>query len=564
MNELIKSIGRLLPRVAEEGLDQESILESEITEGISSCSDSEPGVAQVIGVIRQLLRAASCLDERELLGGRWRFVSFPAYLFARSLMESLSADSPSVLEGAFWDGAPSRIDQQRRALRFFEEVRLGASSPAQPIRRVWVSWAPIAIDGKFLLVRREDRQPLRSGSKGEFVLPGGKLAPGDLSQTSLHERLRFFDPYVEVAELFNVEGALERALRRELSEELGLDGGTILSVLPYCGRIAHTALEGANSAHAITEYLIQVFAVRLDRAGKERLLRRLASTPDQFAWFSPIELMRQKNSEGQTSYLDALIALPEPDRNRILDLNACEVNIGSSTVTVADQLKIDVPITSNVAMTVGKTGRERHIVHGLDDGECALIAFLAAVRRGHRVSDLHPSVRCVLYLGWVVIDDHNLLQRLRALNLRLNKALGKSSEWSPLDFEGTAVRLNVARQEDVFFAPEAFTLVIRDEVPGKNFRVRLERRGIRSVLGTVDFDSAEEVVPFILGTTLSELAQGRTSFALENLDTWKRDQRGIQIKENLGLKLLARVVDGKPTLCVRDARVTHDPSGGSS
>jgi len=459
------------------------------------------------------------------------------------------------LEGAFWDSAPTRVDLQRRALRFFEEARLGLSSTAQPIRRVWVSWAPIAVDGKFLLVRREDRQPLRTGSKGEFVLPGGKLAPGDLSQTSLHERLRFFDPYAEVADLFDVDGALERALRRELSEELGLDGGAIATVLPYCRRIAHTALEGVNSAHAITEYLIQVFAVRLESAGKARLLRRLAATPDQFAWFSPGELMRQRNGEGQTSYIDALIALPEPDRNRILDLEACEVSIGSSTVRVADQLKVDVPIASNLAMTVGPTGRERRILHGLDDGDCSLLAFLAAVRRGHRVSDLHPLISCVPYLGWVVIDDHDLLQRLRALNVRLTKALGKTSEWAPLDFEGPAVRLNVARQEDAFFAPEAFDLVIRDEVPGKSFRIRLERRAIRSVLGTVDFESAEEVVAFILGTTLSELAQGRTPFALENLDTWKRDQRGIQIKENLGLKLLARVVDGKPTLCVAEARV---------
>ena len=559
MNELIQAISRLLPRVAEEGLDQESVLEADIIHQIGT-----PGATQVVEIVRQLLRAASCLDERGLLAGRWRFVSFPAYLFARSLLESLSTDCPSVLEGAFWDSAPVRIEPQRRALRIFEEARLRVSSAAQPIRRVWVSWAPIAIDGKFLLVRREDRQPLRIGSKGEFVLPGGRLAPGDLSQNSLHERLRFFDPYVDVADLSNVEGALERALRRELSEELGLDGGAIATVLPYCGRIAHTALEGANSAHAITEYLIQVFAVRLNPAGRERLLRRLAATPDQFAWFSPSELVRQRNSEGQTSYIDALIALPEPDRNRILDLEACDVKIGSSTVKVADKLKVDVPIASNLAMTVGPTGREQYIVHGLDDGDCALLAFLAAVRRGHLVSDLPPLIKCVPYLGWVLIDDHDLLQRVRALSVRLTKALGKTSEWAPLDFDGAAVRLNVARQEDAFFAPEAFALVIRDEVPGKSFRIRLERRAIRSVLGTVDFESAEEVVPFILGTALSELAQGSIAFALKNLDTWKRDQRGIQIKEDLGLKLLARVVDGKPTLCMRDARVTKDPSGGVS
>ena len=564
MNELIRSIVRRLPRVAEEGLDQESVLESQITEAIVSCSDGKAGAAQVIGVVRQLLRAASCLDERELLAGRWRFVSFPAYLFARSLLESLSTDSPSVLEGAFWDAAPTRVEAQRRALRFFEEARLGVSSAAQPIRRVWVSWAPIAVDGKFLLVRREDRQPLRIGSKGEFVLPGGRLAPGDLSQNSLHERLRFFDPYADVADLSDVEGALERALRRELSEELGLDGGAIATVFPYCGRIAHTALEGANSAHAITEYLIQVFAVRLESAGKSRLLRRLAATPDQFAWFSPGELMRQRNGEGQTSYIDALIALPEPDRNRILDLEACEVSIGSSTVRVADQLKVDVPIASNLAMTVGRTGRERHIAHGLDDGDCALLAFFAAVRRGHRVSDLHPLIKCVPYLGWVVIDDQDLLQRLRALSVRLTKALGRTSEWAPMDFEGTAVRLNVARQEDAFFAPEAFALVIHDEVPGKSFRIRLERRAIRSVLGTVDLASAEQVVPYILGTTLAELAQGSTSFAQKNLDTWKRDQRTIQIKEDLGLKLLVREVDGKPTLCVSEARVVQNRSSGNS
>ncbi len=560
MINLIKTISRMLPRVSEEGSDLESVLESAISDRIICSAEGTHGAVQVLVVVRQLLRAARCLDERELTAGRWRFVSFPAFLFARSMLESLASDCPTVLDDGFWEAAPMRIRRQRELIRRFEGPRLTASCIAQPIRRVWVSWAPIAIDGKFLLVRRDEGQPLLPGSKGEFVLPGGRATPGDLSAVSLEERLQFFDPYFPIGDLPDIDSTLERTLRRELSEELDLDQECLANVVPVGGRVVYTALEGLNSAHSVTEYFIQAFAVQVHGAGRAQLLKRLASAREHFAWFSPMELAFQKNRDGQRSFLDALLSLPDAQRECIINPQTCELKLGASTVGIADELKVDVPISSGQAMTIGKKGRERHVVHGMDEDECALLGFVAAVRRGSEVSDLAPGVTIVPVLGWILIDDYGLFQRLRSLNVKLTSALGvpitgNSIHWSPFDIEGTAVRLNVAQPEDAFFAPEAFSLTIRDEVPGKSFRIRLERRAISCALGTANFHAGEEIVPFKLGTTLSELAKGKPLYAENNLETWKRDQREIRIKDTVGLKLLVREIDGKPSLCVRDARV---------
>jgi len=324
--------------------------------------------------------------------------------------------------------------------------------------------------------------------------------------------------------------------------------------------IVYTALEGANSAHAITEYLIQTYNVELQPTGEERLLRRLSSMPEQFAWFTHAELIGRKNERDQSAFVKALVDLPVAERDRILDPRACELRVGIAQMAVADSEELVVPFSSDSAMAIGRKGRERHVIHDMDDRECALLGFLAAVRRGFKVSSLHPAVHIVPRLGWVVFDDSELMQPLRSLNSRLTAALRQkqkqaSTDWMPLAFAGDAVRLNVRHSEDVCFASEAFGLTIRDEVPGKSFRLHLERRAIRCVLGVVDEEAREDVVPFILGTALSELAQGRTSFAIDNLESWRRDQREVGLANSLGLKLLARVVDGNPTLCVAEARV---------
>jgi len=560
MNELVHAVCRMLPRVTEEGAVHESVAEAAIADRVSNDSESLKSVAGTIALVRQLLRAANCLDETELQAGRWRFVSFPASLFARSLLECLAAERPRVLDSGFWDASEFRISAQRDLLRKLEAARLESPGPVRPIRRVWVAWAALACDGAFLLVKREDSKRARPGNIGEFVLPGGRTSPGDLSSSSPEDQLRFFDPYVRIADLGDVDPTLERTLRRELIEELGLDTGSIRAIRPSGPRIAHTELEGANSAHAITEYFIQVFNVELYPAGEEKLLRRLALVANQFAWFTRPELIAQKNQHDQSAFVKALVEMPVSERDGILDAGICDLLLGGAVSGAANSEELQVPFLSGKTMSVGKKGRERQVVHDMDDAECALVSFLAGVRRGHNVSGLHPAAQVVPHLGWVVIDDAGLLERLRSLNARLAVALGQrqvpmSAPWTPLAFAGNAVRLNVPDSADVYFAPEAFCLFIRDEVPGKSFHLRLERRAIRSELGVVDMETREEVLPFILGTTLSELALGKTAFALDNLESWKRDQREIRIKDALGLKLFVRVVDGKPKLCVHDARV---------
>jgi len=548
MDSAWKELARRLPRVTEEGQDHEVISEALLVERLARDSRSAIAAETFVSSARRLLLATAVLDENECAKGNWRIVSFPALLFARSALLGLSDNSYGLIEKGFWESSDFLIGRQRNLLRELE-TRRRARGQGGPIRRVWVSWALIACDGRFLLVRREDPVAGREGSRGDFVLPGGRVSPVDLDGLDTEQRLAFFDPFQPMADEAKARAFLNHTLGRELQEEIEIGSGTLESIVAERPLISYVDTEGAKSAHGLTEYLIQTYRIALNDKGKTDLLHALARHPDRFTWFTPEELAAKRNDQGRTAYVDALFAASSGQQSVSLDARGCDLSIGSEE-TILD--KIDVPFDRDAFLSIGKSGSERRIALSLTEDELSMLGVLAAIRRGDPVSDLAEGLAVVPGLGWVIVESPTILADLKTI---ANNALACTPRLPILAFHGKAVRINVASSNLVCFSAGALALRIADERRGKSYRLRLKRKEIRSPIGIAPAVERETSVAETLGSSIYELASGSVKTASDNLDTIKRLQRGEfeTFLNSVGARLLIRQVDGVPELAVREA-----------
>lgn len=536
--ELLAEVSRILPRIAEESSDREEIPEADLIERLiaaTAIGAEEAGLA--LGVVRRLLQALSVLDEARLGAGVWAFVSFPASLLARSVLGGLGEAEFRLLEPGFWNASEYLVDRQRALIKRSEELRAALPAGLVPIRRVWVSWAWIALAGKFLMVRREDPAPHRDGSRGQFVFPGGRVSNEDLPELvylTASRCLDFFDPSVEI-DPSHIRYAFSQTVRRELREELEIPSNAFEAEIPVGEPIHYIALEGAKSAYSATEYHIQPFRVTLKGAGKTALLRCLAAHLERFAWFTAEELAAGVNAAGAKAFVDAI-----RQGGPALDPDAFTIPIGSIS-PLKDP--IDIPGRPSEPFAVGIAGRERQVHVDLDADEIELLNWLAAVRRGDDIEELGVGVSIASGTGWVLIDDDHALTGLRTLAARLDAA-----GLHLLDFHERAVRLNVVTP---YFSASSLSMKIQDERRGKSYRLTLSRRRIQSLLGVAVAKEASISLSEILGNAVYSLDQGDPQPALESIETVKRMQREIRgFLDSIGARLLIRQVDGVPELAV--------------
>jgi 8-oxo-dGTP pyrophosphatase MutT (NUDIX family) len=552
MSNGLVEIAHQLPRVAEEGTDHEVVPEAMLVQHISESVDGGVHAARaLVTLVRRMLVSAAVLDARELEKGNWRIVSFPALLFARSLLIGLGDDAFRLLETGFWEPSDYLIDRQRGLIRSLEQRRSAASEKLPAIRRVWVAWTMMACDGRFLLVRREDPNPRRDGNRGEYVLPGGRASAMDLGDPTLDQRLSFFDPFAVPADSDTTLPILRRTLARELLEELELGADALASMTSEHDRIRYVDLEGAKAAHAHTEYLIQMFRVSLTEKGKSELLRSLARYPDRYAWFTAEELAAKKNSRGDRAFVDALIATFGEDMAPALDATVSDIPLGAERPFFE---KVDFPLAPEVPLTIGRSGSERRIVLDVSQEQLLTLGVLVAIRRGDPISALPTGLMIAPMVGWLVIEDPAMLAEMKLIS----NTLRKSMSGSPLlSFQGIAARINTSDARLACFNAKAFSLSIADERRGKSYRLRLRRTEIHSSIGSADALEREAHVAETFGSAVHELAEGKVRVASDNLDTVKRVQRGELegFLNSVGARLLVRQVDGVPELAVGRATI---------
>ena len=110
MNAAWEELARHLPRVAEEGPDHEVVSEAALVQHLVQTAGSPIAAETFVASARRLLLATAALDDQEVAKGNWRIVSFPALLFARSLLLGIERDhrgKPFVCRSASASAMPA-------------------------------------------------------------------------------------------------------------------------------------------------------------------------------------------------------------------------------------------------------------------------------------------------------------------------------------------------------------------------------------------------------------------------------------------------------------------------
>jgi len=463
---LLRRLLSALPLHAEEGGLRQSILEQQLLSELSAACNERSEAQAVVATLNRLFQALGVLDLTELQQGRWAFVSFPASLLARSILETLACPGQTFFEAGYWVQGNHRpeevIEEQRRLLHRLERQRVSSHplGTPRPIRTVHVAWGLIKLNGAFLLRAREDRK--RPDVKGH-VFPGGRLDPTDL-------------PVVDrtpstLEDLFRVDSrvagqCLPTTLARELAEELDLLPGDyqathLRTLAPFC------MLEGTRNCRSYTQYDVTVYAVRLSRDAELKVLDRVDRERDEWTWFSVPDLVASKRADGKSAFIDAIATELKADLERYL---RDDVPDSSSTPPAyrLDGDSIELPSTPGAPILKGLPGRETPLSFVPDRQEWELLMIL-----GHHTRGLPVQVRAgtlaLLGAGWIRLDEMALRSVAASLAERLEKVGVPCLE---IDTAGHC-RLSV-QPERVFFSPECFDYSWQDDGPRKRICLRLK------------------------------------------------------------------------------------------
>lgn len=449
MKNLLETLANHLPLHAEEGNHKERIPEADLVAHLTANGASPETATTLVQLLRTQLCALCLLDPVELARDHWAFVSFPASLMGRSLLETW-ATGGKCLPTDYWeqgDHRPSRFkEHQRNWLNRIETARLSDNPDARPIRVVHVAWAIIRIGNQYLLSHREDRH--RPGEKSH-VMPGGRLNAHDLASNDGSPAI--------LRQLFSsdsplAEQSIDNTLKRELAEELdGLRYGEHYEYqrrerLPPFRKVA-----GAGNRHAYTEYAFTLYSLRLTQAGELHLLE-CAAKQDKLAWFTADEIAAGRKADGTTAFVDVL---HECWGKRIAEKLADIPDACVSGYALGDESNmIDLPASCVHPLRIGKTGKERGIDLRLAEPECQLLQFLGWHALGFDVETKPGTL--LLVGGWVRLDRDavSIARNILAKALRNDLPL--------IDVREHSLRVNIDPKY-LYVGAEAFRYQIEED-----------------------------------------------------------------------------------------------------
>jgi len=396
-----------LPLHAEEGSVREHVSEAILLQALLDGIGEEAVAKGVFALCRRFFVLSGVLDVKVLSEGSWAFVSFPAYLFAKSIAQSLSTPDLALVDAAYWKqgayGDANIVKQQRRLLKFLEKRRRGAApgQTAIPIRTVHVAWGMIKLGKDFLLKHREDEhRDVRN-----WVFPGGRLIPDDCEQNLESDSL--------LRDLSNPDSKTARVsllttLKREMQEELGLWYEEDYEAKLHLRVPRWEQVEGAAANHALTAYNILIFSIRLTEQGKIKIFHRIYDHRDDFIWFSKTDLLKGR-PDGESAYIDALRG-GFKDRLSTVLAEMPE----SAGVDPAKSEAITLPSRANQPMQIGRTGHEQNTGIRFSDEQLDLLLVCAWHARGFRF-ETRESTILPLGDGWIGLETPPLRDIARSM-----------------------------------------------------------------------------------------------------------------------------------------------------
>jgi 8-oxo-dGTP pyrophosphatase MutT (NUDIX family) len=529
--QLLEIVLDLLPLHAEEGTLRETLVKSDLTNALIDAGTPSESSVLLVGLLQRQLDSLALLDRTELARENWVFVSFPASLLARSLVEIMAAPGQAIFPPEYWEQGDHRSEifkeEQRRLLHRVEVERIGLNPTAPPVRVVHVAWAVIRIGARFLLHRREDRE--RPGEKSH-VLPGGRFNPGDLPPEIVASSPRVLRQLFDAASPL-VDAHLDTTLVRELHEELGLRLGDDYQFERWQRLPPFRKLSGAGNRYAYSEYGFQLYTIKLTAIGEVHLLDREAEA-NHLTWFSATELGAPQRADGASAFVDVLHAAWGQDLESQL---AAVPDSGASGYAMTGETQVtDLPHIPGAPLLLGKSGKERALSLMLDEAEWQLLLLLGWHARNFQID----TATCIHLLGcgWVKIDDEVALKNARSLLSKIAKAKVPLAEMR----EGHYLRLQIDPAILVFGAPLFGYSIDEDDSDGGV--LTLVRETVTTPLGTLNGDEARLPINRNTLRILQALRQGNDPDASPGLlaDSWERNLRQQLLPEvkRLGLRKL--------------------------
>jgi len=483
MNFLIRKLQKSLPAISEEGGFHQGVSSEILVGRLCSGSEMEPEVVQaMLKLVENYFFRMGWLDPFELEGGRWQFTSFPASLAARSWLEVMGSPDGCWYPPGWWSDNANQ-ETQRKILRNMEERRIGNSGSEQPktIRMIYVAWALIKLEGRYLLCEREDKE--RDGVP-HFVMAGGRLNIMDVKQQFPDADQGTCLEILLDHDSKEAHQSLVATLNRELEEELELkqdhyqlNTEKIIRLKPY------EKLEGARANHAFTRYEIDLFPVELNFNGFKQLLRMEAlmeseeyPLPGRLSWFSADELC-QSQKQNQRAFIEAWHQhYPSLEEFR-QSLNHHHESYQDVPKIVE---KIDFPTEPSIAFLVGETGREREILPQILDQEMDCLIVLAWHRKfGEDHLIQNPKGLRLLRSGWVEVIDPELEKML----IRIQKILNESGLDLVETHDRNWFRISVSL-ENIFFHQDFFCYELGKPEPDQ-WELKLHVEQLNSILGNI-------------------------------------------------------------------------------
>lgn len=524
--DLLNIVLSMLPLHAEEGRQRDSLSEAELVTALTTHDRATKETARsLVYTLRRQFEAWSLLDRRELRGGQWAFVSFPASLLGRSWLMTLATPEQCLLPADYWeqgDERPSETkEEQRSLLHRIETSRLSLNPRAKTIRTVHVASALIRMGDNFLLHHREDKR--RLGEK-LYVLLGGRFNLSDLPiDIQEHQDIlkKLFDPDTEIVARY-----INRTLERELEEETGLRANIDYSYEPIGDSLPiYREVNGASNRHAYSSYKFSLFQIKLTHAGEIRLLDKVSTYSDVLTWFSINDMICPQRADGGSAYIDVLHqAWGSQVKER---LSSIPDSRSAPLAYDGESFMLDLPSNGNGKFYLGKPGKEKPITLDLklDDEEWQLLMLMGWHTRGFQIANI-SRIR-LLGNGWMDISE--AISTTKNIQTKIKNKLPGLLEIREDRYASLSISPNF-----LFFPAELFCYKISgSDKSGGEFR--LERSKIETPWGILQNEDYEKSITGKTVTALRDLKKGD-----EPDGDWERNLReqfGEGVK-SIGLRRL--------------------------
>ncbi len=523
---LINNLIKLIPPYPEEGLGGHPISKQHLKKGlVQDMGNGELESELTIRWVEVIFTRLSLLDEAELAGGNWHFVSFAAYLCGLSLLNSFADSHQRLLPINFWhtNNATAEVkENQRKVLKWLENNRVAhhRSHQAKPIRQVFVAWGILKWQDKILFHRREEPKERNDEKKaGNYGLIGGKANVDDLSRIassdmSTHQLLMT----LQQPDSPLIFKALDVTLHREVAEETGLS----YELGHYQTKIWRDLQpfidsQGTAPIYALTRYFFRLYQIELSELGYFALTEQLKQRPE-LIWCNETEIAQRKTVDGKTLYISALVR----------DFGDDPLELARQLLSLPDAFTDNYRFRDSslslslspekIAFIKSHQTKEGLVDDSLSSEQRHLLVALGAHSRGILST---PAEFCELHpFGWIAVNDEYWLSELKQLARQLKHLDLPLIE----NLEDRYFRLSLS-SEKIFFDADLFGYRLKSEA--KKSKLVLIRLAIETPLGSV-FECKEIIdLPNNLAQDLRQLESKNIS-QHDNPDLARRVRSALQ------------------------------------